>query len=159
MHIIKSEYKGPPRNEQMKSIEALTSGAGNSLRTLSPNNTSPRGLQRPQRQAKKPDYLRDSPANVYFLSLSVVFFFTMQAMARLSFLLSEQRIRTSKLYLPRVQWKMKLPQIMLEVVPKFTQFLPHFFSKWFPVFFSHIIANSKFMLIISKTKIVTLTNT
>lgn len=42
----------------------------NSHRT---NNTSPRGLQRPQRQAEKPDYLHDSPTNVYFLSLSVVF--------------------------------------------------------------------------------------
>lgn len=40
-----------------------------------------------------------------FFPLSVVFFFTMQAMARLSFLLSEQRITTSKLHLPGLSEK------------------------------------------------------
>lgn len=75
----------------------------NSLRALSLNSSSPPGRQRPQRQAKKPDYLHDSPANVYFLSLSVVFFFTMQAYGQAIFLVIRTKDQNLKIVLARAQ--------------------------------------------------------
>lgn len=80
-----------------------------SLWTLSPNSSSPCGLQRPQTQAKKPDYLHDSPANVYFFSLKCCVFLYNASYGQAIFLVIRTKDQNLKTALARAQWKMKLP--------------------------------------------------